>query len=452
MVTKQSGLSEFEQNVSSRFGMVPHFFRSAPDAPEIIEKLWVFAESAYLDNPMPSVFKERLFVYLSRFCENRYCTTRHCAFLVGRGHASGDPAAVPQSIEQAIRLLSKPTPWQRTSDAWLAALETAPFAVEWPSPETELEDQLFAAASLMFVEAGRSERARRALHHALGGRRFEHLLGLLAFIRMAHYWTVMHPDLSPEEDVRALLDANAELAQLLLDDPEAARCDLGTRLFGELQALRELNERRELEQAKQALESQVAQKELLLKEVNHRVKNSLQVVASLLQLEVAHLGDTEAAAAMREAAGRVAAIAAVHERLYSGDDLSTVAIDVFLGDLCQDLGRALGCPGIELDLAPARVPTDMAVPLALMVNELVTNAIKHGGQGCRIALRSEPGEMLRLTVSDPGQGPPPDQPQKSGMGSRILQGLARQLGATIEPKHEPAGYTVEAAIPLPAKP
>jgi two-component sensor histidine kinase len=72
------------------------------------------------------------------------------------------------------------------------------------------------------------------------------------------------------------------VARLLLDDPEAGRCDIGSRLFAELQALRELNERRELELAKQLLEARVEQKELLLKEVNHWVKNSLQVVASLI--------------------------------------------------------------------------------------------------------------------------------------------------------------------------
>jgi hypothetical protein len=110
MANRQSGLSDFERSVAGRFGLVPHFFSSAPDAPEIIEKLWAFAQSAYLDNPIPSIFKERLFVYLSRFCENRYCITRHCAFLVGHGHPSGDPGAASQSIEQVIRLLTKPTP------------------------------------------------------------------------------------------------------------------------------------------------------------------------------------------------------------------------------------------------------------------------------------------------------------------------------------------------------
>jgi two-component sensor histidine kinase len=165
------------------------------------------------------------------------------------------------------------------------------------------------------------------------------------------------------------------VARLLLDDPEAGRCDIGSRLFAELQSLRELNERRELELPKQLLEARVEQKELLLKEVNHRVKNSLQVVASLIHREAAHLGTSEPATAMRGAASRVSAIAAVHERLYTDDDLSAVSLSAFLGDPCGDLGQALGCSDIELDLAPANVPTDMALPLALIVNERVTNAI-----------------------------------------------------------------------------
>jgi hypothetical protein len=220
----------FEREVASRFGLVPNFFSSAPDAPEMVERLWDFATAAYLDNPIPALFKERLFVYLSRFCEVRYCVVRHCAFLLGYGHSSGDPSAPAQTVEQAIRLLRAPPPWQRNSDAVLRALEARSSVADWPAPETELEDHLFSAATLIFVEPRRSERARRALRSALGGRRFEHLLGLLAFIRMAHYWTVLHPDLQSEEDILDLLRVNEELARLLLQDPEAARCDMGSKI------------------------------------------------------------------------------------------------------------------------------------------------------------------------------------------------------------------------------
>jgi len=84
-----SDQSAFHREVAGRFGLVPHFFLSARDDPEIIEKLWGFAKSGYLDNPMPAVFKERLFVYLSRFCKVRYCIIRHRAF-AGQPKAAGN--------------------------------------------------------------------------------------------------------------------------------------------------------------------------------------------------------------------------------------------------------------------------------------------------------------------------------------------------------------------------
>ena len=78
------------QEVARRFGLVPNFFLLARDAPDVTAKLWEFAKAAYFDTPIPSLFKERLFVYLSRFCAARYCIciTRHCAFLLGYGHAA----------------------------------------------------------------------------------------------------------------------------------------------------------------------------------------------------------------------------------------------------------------------------------------------------------------------------------------------------------------------------
>ena len=405
----------------------------------------------YLDNPSPSLFKERLFVYLSRFCEVRYCIARHCAFLVGRGHSSGDPSVPVQSIQQAIKLLKTPPPWDRDHNIIVGGLEALPALMEWPAPDSEGEDWLIAAATFLFVEPRRADRARRALHKALGGNRFEHLMGLLAFIRTAHYWTVLHPELSFEDDVRDLLKVNEELARLLLEDQEAARCDVGIRLFQELTELRELNERHELEKAQRALEAQVQQKDLLLKEVNHRVKNSLQIVSSILQLQIPDTQSTEVADALRSAAARVLAIAAVHERLYTGEDATVVRLDAFLSDLCGEIGRAYGCPpdGIETDVQRVDVPTDMAVPLALIVNELVTNVVKHVGPPCAISLRSEVGNALKLIVSDTGQGPPQDQP-RHGLGTRIVNAFSTQLDANVETKQAPEGYRIELTVPLPA--
>jgi two-component sensor histidine kinase len=439
----------FQHEVASRFGLVPNFFASAPDAPEIIERLWDFAKAGYIDNPIPSLFKERLFVYLSRFCEVRYCIVRHCAFLVGRGHSSGDPGASVQTVEQVIKLLQTPPPWERDHNIILDGLERLPAITEWPTPESESEDWLIAAATLVFVEPRRAERARRALRSALGGNRFEHLLGLLTFIRTAHYWTVLHPDLTFEEDVRELLKVNEELTRLLLEDPEAARCEMGVRLFEELTELRDLHEKRELEKAKDALEVQLQQKEMLLKEVNHRVKNSLQIVSSILNLQVPHENESEATDALRSAAARVLAIAAVHERLYTGENVTVVRLDTFLADLCHDIGRAYGCQdGIKSDVERVDVPTDMAIPLALIVNELVTNAVKHAGPPCGVILRAERGNAMTITITDNGKGPIDGQPHR-GLGTRIVDAFSMQLNAEVEPKQTASGFRVQLTVPLP---
>jgi len=448
MTSRVSEQTVFEREVGSRFGLVPNFFLSAPDAPEIVPKLWDFAKAAYFDTPIPSLFKERLFVYLSRFCEVRYCITRHCAFLLGYGHSAGDPSAAVQTIAQAIKLLNSPTPWQRDLEPVFNGLEASTVEQDWPEPESELEDWIITTATLLFVEPARSERARRALRMALGGRRFEHLMGLLAFIRTAHYWTVVHPEIVMEEDVRELLSANQELARLLLEDPEAARCDMSARLFEELEGLRELHERRELEQAKRELEAQVQLKELLLKEVNHRVKNSLQIVSSILHLQMPLAERAGAGDVMRSAAARVLAIAAVHERLYTGDNVRTVALDTFLRDLCLEIARAFGCTaGVTVDAESVQVPTDMAVPLALIVNELVTNVIKHVGPPCRIELRGEVDGDLKLRVSDKGQGPTADA-TATGMGTRIVDALVKQLGGSVATTRSLESYTIELTVPL----
>jgi hypothetical protein len=174
---RPTGRSPLNVRSTADFGLVPNFFSSAPDAPELVARQWDFAKAGYLDNPLPSLFKERLFVYLSRFCEVCYCIVRHCAFLLGHGHAAGDPSAT-QTIEQVIRLLKSSPPWQRDLDVVFSELEALSAVEDWPAPETQVEDWVIAAATLIFVEPARSERPRRALYQVLGGR-FEHLLGSL---------------------------------------------------------------------------------------------------------------------------------------------------------------------------------------------------------------------------------------------------------------------------------
>jgi len=121
-----SSAPELEKRVGERFGVLPNFFRLSPETPEITEKLWGFAQAAYLDNPLPSLFKERLFVHLSRFCTVRYCIARHAGFLIGLGRPAGDKHARAQSIVEIVGLLQRPFPYGRELELRLSLCAACP--------------------------------------------------------------------------------------------------------------------------------------------------------------------------------------------------------------------------------------------------------------------------------------------------------------------------------------
>jgi two-component sensor histidine kinase len=443
----------FEREVAARFGLVPNFFRSAPDAPFVVHELWQFARAAYLDTPIPTLFKERLFVYLSRFCEVRYCITRHCGFLLGLGRAAGDPAAQTMTIVQVMRLLRRPVPTDMSVSAALIRFEAMEQPIDWPSSETSHDDDLFTLSTVLSLQPARAKAAKRALRIALGGEKFELLVGLLTFIRSAHYWTLMHPELTLEDDLADLLSQHEELARLLLEDKEAGQCDMGTRLFEELESLRDLNERQDLEKARHALELKDRQRDLLLKEIDHRIKNSLQIVSSLLHLQAKTAGASQAQ--FKNAADRIAAIAAVHHQLHKSDYIGTVHLDEYLTDLCHELAIASGSPdrpcSVIVDAVPLTVANDIAVPLALIVNELLTNAIQHSqstgeDRAVRVVVGSRADDFT-VSVSDPGRGPDPAK-TTFGLGTRLVDALARQINATITKQNLAGGYTVTVTVPI----
>ena len=211
----------FEREVAGRFGVLPNFFCTAAAAPGLIEQLWCFAKSAYLDNPLPSLFKERLFVHLSRFCKVRYCIVRHVGFLAGLGRPAGDDSVVPHTLQQVLTLLRHPIASAAELDGALARLESDPAACRVPLPETPLEVDLLDALTVLFLDPVRSERARLAARRCMGDRAFEYAAALLAFIRAAHHWTETHPELTWEQDMGLLMEAQPELARLLLNDADA---------------------------------------------------------------------------------------------------------------------------------------------------------------------------------------------------------------------------------------
>jgi hypothetical protein len=224
-----------EKEVRQRFGLLPNFFRLASAEPEITANLWGFAKFAYLDNPMPSVFKERLFVYLSRFCEVRYCVARHFGFLVGLGYPSGDSKTLPQTIEAALPLLRRPLP---KGEEMLpvfkscAALETP--LVSFPVPDSPSEQALIACATHTFVQTHDAAGAHEALRLSLGPRNIEYLNLFLAFVRTAHYWTKLHPELEFEEDITRLLASHETVAKCIFNDPALATESLASQVAEDL--------------------------------------------------------------------------------------------------------------------------------------------------------------------------------------------------------------------------
>lgn len=226
------------ERVEGRFGVLPNFFRLAPEAPEITEKLWGFAEAAYLDNPLPPVFKERLFVHLSRFCAVRYCIARHAGFLVGLGHAGGDPTARTQSVTDVVKLLRRPFPRGQELQSLLATCAACPAPVlEMPMADTQMEDAVFVLAGHVFLKTSDYLPCLDALARLLGPTRLQYLLLFLAFVRAAHYWTETHPEIAFEDDVKKLLATHEALADCILNDPEA-RDTVTKSLLDELPALR----------------------------------------------------------------------------------------------------------------------------------------------------------------------------------------------------------------------
>ncbi len=192
----------------------------------------------------------------------------------------------------------------------------------------------------------------------------------------------------------------------------------------------------------EALRRALGDKNTLLKELYHRVKNNLQLIISLFNLQVRSLPEGPARQALIEAAGRVRAMALVHERLYQSGSLSSIRLDSYVSELCEQLAGAASAQqrgiAVRVEALPLEVGLDVAVPLGLLLNELVTNCLKHafpGGRRGTVRVRVErlAGDHVRLTVSDDGVGLPaaPDRTSQPTLGLKLVSALCDQLRASF---------------------
>ena len=203
-----------------------------------------------------------------------------------------------------------------------------------------------------------------------------------------------------------------------------------------------------------SLKAAIERQQMLIKEINHRVKNSLAIVRSLLNLQARSEDNADLAGRLELASSRIAAIARAHERLYRSDDVERLDLAEYLGGLCQDLEETIGRCTIDFDASDrAVIATDRGIHVALIVTELVTNAAKYAypDEGGPIHVRlTRQGDVAAICVQDEGVGAPPgfDAGGNNSMGLRIVAAMTKQLGATIHSGDPRSGAEVCLRVPL----
>jgi two-component sensor histidine kinase len=214
----------------------------------------------------------------------------------------------------------------------------------------------------------------------------------------------------------------------------------------------------EQQQFQRKLEAALDRHRVLLKEVNHRVKNSLQVVASMLQLQANTHGNSEVSEALNEAASRISTIGRAYDRLAYAADYETIELIAYLNELLKDLAHAVSPNVIHFE-APQRISisADRAILIGLIINELVSNAGKHAypeRSGGPIWVTVAPIEKSAVAVSirDEGVGLPAgfDLTKSKRLGSRLVAALSQQLGAQFSLPVSPAGSNFALRVPLEA--
>ncbi|KGD92094.1 histidine kinase dimerization/phosphoacceptor domain -containing protein [Rhizobium sp. YS-1r] len=215
--------------------------------------------------------------------------------------------------------------------------------------------------------------------------------------------------------------------------------------------------RRAKEKAEQEIRRGKERAEILLAEVNHRVANSLALVAALIRLQASSSGSEEVKAALSETQARITAIAGMHRSLYTSDDVRHVSMDKYLGTLVREVQGSVNNrqgPSIRLDAEPVSLSSDRAVSIGMIVTELLTNALKYaypaGTEGeVRILLKRQGEDSVLLAVEDDGIGwREDDQPKGTGLGSRIVKSMAATLGSAIHYVPNISGTRAELTISL----
>ena len=201
--------------------------------------------------------------------------------------------------------------------------------------------------------------------------------------------------------------------------------------------------RNQLMVSSQEVRASLREKEILLQEVHHRVKNNLQVISSLISLQLRPMKDAVSREALQACQARVQAISLIHTMLYQSKDYANVPFSEYArtltGNIFSTLGTVPGCISLDLAIESVALPVDKAIPCGLILNELITNALKHGFPDSRRGtIRVELGKVgkdqFQLSVEDNGVGMPAelDIRKTQSLGMHLVSALTEQLGAEIK--------------------
>ncbi len=198
--------------------------------------------------------------------------------------------------------------------------------------------------------------------------------------------------------------------------------------------------------AEEQIRKSLKEKEMLLAEVHHRVKNNLAVITGLLELQSYSAENESARRILKDSQMRVNSIAMVHEKLYQSEDFSEVDINQYFKELSDVIHKTMKKEGLEVDIelniTPVKLPITQAIPCGLLLNEILTNSFKHAFEGRKTGVitvcLSQPEDKLLLQIKDDGIGLPEQEKQdiNTSMGMTLIKTLAKQLSATFTYRNE----------------
>ena len=250
---------------------------------------------------------------------------------------------------------------------------------------------------------------------------------------------------SPLADLSKTVSSISESADLSARVSARGRNELSS-LADEINGMLESLEQSQVEHKRmeEQIKASLKEKEVLLREIHHRVKNNMQVISSLLRLQSEYIKDKKYIEMLKESQNRIRSMAFIHEKLYQSKDLANIDFNRYIKSLTDDLFRSYGVStdkiALKMDIESVSLGVDAAIPCGLIINELVSNSLKHAFPGGRegeikIVLRRTDGKEIELLVSDDGVGIPEDLDFRNteSLGLQLVTGLSEdQLQGKIE--------------------